>query len=341
MTASRWQERVSQLLKEYDPALPVKTFEDLVTEEKTIHSWEDFQHWLTSFTVGGCFRGHREASWNLTTTLDRAVLKAYSIDTYDIHSTNLVRVNPQDNERAVLVEFQRGAHHYHATTPTPDHVVDWLALMQHYGAPTRLLDWTRSPYVALYFAMQEESNGDAALWAIDLQWFEERSSDLLHQHNKDCPDGSDFRAACEYTDRILFREDNPYVIVSASPMRLNERMLAQRGHLLCSLRNDNVAPFSAVFLGMLIQPSVVDRQVVSKIVIDKGRRISFLEKLRQMNIHSASLFPGLDGFARSLAVTLDIAVADQLEARKRREIEDLRKLQEISKTAKTAGERVW
>ena len=37
----------------------------------------------------------------------------------------------------------------------PANRLEWLALMQHYGTPTRLLDFTRSPYVACYFALEE------------------------------------------------------------------------------------------------------------------------------------------------------------------------------------------
>jgi hypothetical protein len=46
--------------------------------------------------------------------------------------------------------------------------------------------------------------------------------------------------------------------------------------------------------------------------------------LRRMNIHSASLFPGLDGFARSLAVNLDISLAHQVESRKEAMIQNIR-----------------
>jgi hypothetical protein len=51
-------------------------------------------------------------------------------------------------------------------------------------------------------------------------------------------------------------------------------------------------------------------------VLKRGQRIALLRELRSMNIHSASLFPGLDGFARSLAVDLELSVAQQIEARK-------------------------
>jgi hypothetical protein len=64
--------------------------------------------------------------------------------------------------------------------------------------------------------------------------------------------------------------------------------------------------------------------VVSRVVLKKHHRIHFLEELRRMNIHSASLFPGLDGFARSLAVNLDISLAHQVESRKEAMIQNIR-----------------
>jgi hypothetical protein len=310
MTASQWQDRMKKMLADYDAFRNLELFEGLVTEDDPISTWGQFQSWFAPFKNTGSFRGHRQASWNLIPTLDRALLKTVAVE----NSTVREKLSPERNERAVLLDFQRGAHHHCKTTPGSGEVVDWLALMQHYGAPTRLLDWTRSPYVALYFAVQGDSEGEAALWAIDVEWFEQRSKELLREHDKHCPDSSDFRAFCEYINGILFREDNPYIIVSASPLQLNERMLAQQGQLMCNLRHD--VGFSTSLLGMLIHPSIVDRQVVSKVVLKRDQRILFLEELRRMNIHDASLFPGLDGFARSLGVNLDISVAHQIEVQK-------------------------
>jgi hypothetical protein len=236
------------------------------------------------------------------------------VETDDIHTSVRERLNPLENEKNLLLEFQRAAHHYISLTPQPDQLVDWLALMQHHGVPTRLLDWTRSPYVALYFVMREKLGKDGALWAIDLKWLEERSNELLRQHDQHSPDRTGFRAFFEYVNRMICRNDNPHVIVSATPMQLNERMLVQQGHLLCNLRHD--VQFSPILLGMLIHPRVADRQVVSKVIVRKVQRLRLLEELRRMNIHSASLFPGLDGFARSLATDLDIALGHQIDARK-------------------------
>ena len=78
-------------------------------------------------------------------------------------------------------------------------------------------------------------------------------------------------------------------------------------------------------LGMLLQPPIVERQVVSKVIVKRDGRIKLLEELRGMNIHGASLFPGLDGFGQSVAVNLDIAVVQQLESRRRAMVEEDRR----------------
>jgi len=314
VTEPQWQERLEELLAKYKPEHNVELFEELVTECTAISTWEEFEEWVSPFKDQGCFRGQGDATWSLITTLERKVWKRWIVETDSTTSEIVDKLKPEENERALLREFQRAAHHHYPRTPALDQTVDWLALMQHHGAPTRMLDWTRSPYVALYFAMQSDQGTEAALWAIDLKWLKERSNELLRRQEKNCPDVSDSDELDRYTNHILLRPDNDEIIVSASPKQLNERMLIQQGELLCNLRHGSA--FSTILLGMLIHPSKVQRQVVSKIKVKKERRAEFIERLHRMNIHEASLFPGLDGFARSLGVRLDILVAQQVEDRK-------------------------
>jgi hypothetical protein len=339
MTDSEWGKRIKALLAEYDPIRNVEHFEQLVTEHEPISNWNTFQVWARRFKDNGSFRGQSDASWHLVTALDRAVVKTFSVDTPHVQSTTTMRVNIAENEKTLLLAFQRGAHHHLARTPHHDQTIDWLAMMQHYGAPTRLLDWTRSPYVALYFALQGTTKGDASIWSIDMKWFEERSLQLVRQQHPAWPDGSDFRASYEYTNRLVLRNDNPNVIVPVTTLELNERMAAQQGHFLCSLRLD--INFTSLLLGMLIRPSPVRRQVVSKIVINTGQRIPFLKELRRMNIHSASLFPGLDGFSRSLVDNLAIDVGDQIEFEKRSNVRAIKKIWLRNRGTPKAGSAGW
>lgn len=80
-------------------------------------------------------------------------------------SPGLMRLSEAPSEGALLTRFKQSAGMLINASPKDE--FDWLFLMQHYGVPTRLLDWTESPLTALYFAVEEEKDDmDAALWAL-------------------------------------------------------------------------------------------------------------------------------------------------------------------------------
>lgn len=74
--------------------------------------------------------------------------------------------DPYRVERNLATRFLAGAPPRHGSLPNFGHWNQWLVLMQHYGLPTRLLDWTASILTALYFAVRSHHDQDAALWAI-------------------------------------------------------------------------------------------------------------------------------------------------------------------------------
>src|SRR3954463_11272559 len=79
-------------------------------------------------------------------------------------------------ERHLLRNFRKYAYQ-RAPGPT---TWDWLALGQHHGLPTRLLDWTFSPLVALHFATATWPEEDAALWAVDCAAAHRALPSVLH-----------------------------------------------------------------------------------------------------------------------------------------------------------------
>jgi len=112
--------------------------------------WGDFVEWHQALTGRWAFRGQLSSKWNLHSSLDRAVEVTGKGPTSSF-TTHTDRAVTEDR---LLFRFKQQAHRYLQYLPDDEDLISWLALMQHHGVPTRLLDWTRSPYVAAYFAFE-------------------------------------------------------------------------------------------------------------------------------------------------------------------------------------------
>ena len=294
-----------------DEYLGDNPFNNFVVTEKA-KSWEHFLRWLDELQGSWCFRGQREAAWLLHTSLDRDVRRERSSP----NSCSLYHLNRETEMRDLLYQFQQYAHHYLPHVPPMNDLSSWYALMQHHCVPTRLLDWTESSYVAMYFAVEDkamekrkrEKESHSAVWAIDLAWLETKGRELLQSKNSapSVVDGSPAEVA-DYTNRLL-RETEESVIVRINPQMSNPRLFAQQGIFLCKLYHE--ASFGQMLMKMMMYPQVTDRPVIRKIEVGSSLRIKFLKHLRAMNIQRASLFPGLDGLGLSLKLDLELKDMD-------------------------------
>ena len=95
-----------------------------------IGRWPGFRNW--------CFRGQGQEDWKLEPSLTRHV-----------DASRVAKESWKLQEERISRIFRRKCHLFIENTPNPDDVLEWLALMQHHGAPTRLLDFTWSPYDAI------------------------------------------------------------------------------------------------------------------------------------------------------------------------------------------------
>ncbi len=116
----------------------------------TVSQYLDYIQDACSNFTDPLFRGHREESWSLVPKIARLELR----DNKDLLST----------EQAMLTEFRGRALPHLEFQPRSNW--EWLALAQHFGMATRLLDWTTNPLAALWFAIEGPSEGQsrAAVW---------------------------------------------------------------------------------------------------------------------------------------------------------------------------------
>ena len=301
MTPKQWSQNLTAFIAEWDRKrkagedhayLGDAPFPNFVLTSKA-KSWNDCLRWIAELEGSWYFRGQREAAWGLDTSLDRGVWRGTK--------TGYMHLDRKAAMKELLFRFKQDAHNYLTHVPAPLDIASWYALMQHFGAPTPLLDCTESPYVGLYFALEEKASMRrkrerqifSAVWAIEADWLETKKKELLKVDVLSSDD--------------LLNNETP-VIIKINPLMSNPRLFAQQGLFLCRLFAQ--ASFADMLMTMMLHPTLTDKPVIRKLEIPTSLRIAFLRNLRAMNIHRASLFPGLDGLGALLKLDLELKDRD-------------------------------
>jgi hypothetical protein len=281
----------------FDPK-PELSFGDAHYTRPSPTTLEELESLIAGYDERYIFRGQQVYDWELESSLDRITRGDSRLEA----ALYLYRA------------FKRTAHHYGTNLPDFEDHLEWLSLMQHHGAPTRLLDWTRSPFVALFFALDLAVPGtDVTLWAMDRLECKRAALHKICQLAQ-----NDEYANLKVNTRLeekqyfsnIFQSNAIYLVAPVEPFRTNERLTIQQGVFLCPANlhgslGDNLAALGG--------PEQL-RRWIHKIKVPANVRLEALRKLNRMNINQASLFPGLDGFSRSLRVRLEIfrAVRSQM-----------------------------
>lgn len=250
---------------------------------KNFKTWNSAREFLSSLLANKWFfRGQGNANWNLITSFDR----------YKLHS------DPLKLEDYLITEFKRSALHFLQPSLIPTNTLEWLALMQHYGAPTRLLDFTTSPYVAAYIAASElkEEHDRFAIWAINPAIFKSATIEKLNfQHNFDIESISHTFQENRGFDDVFIKGGYTFVY-PVEPYLMNERYRLQQAKFLIA---GNVhLTFEQNLLETMAAINMMD--AIVKVTLPKRLKPEVLYELNSMNVNSATLFPGLDGYARLL-----------------------------------------
>lgn len=176
-----------------------------------------------------------------------------------------------------------------------DAVWNWLSLAKHHGLPTRLLDWTYSPYVAMHFATYNLNSydEDGGIWCVDYR----QTNELLPKPLRALAKDSDVNifttellngvaTTLESFDRLA-KDD---FVVFFEPPSLDERIVNQ------------FALFSLPSSSRLSLAEFLNRREAThrRIIIPAELKWEVRDKLDQANITERVLFPGLDGLSQWL-----------------------------------------
>jgi hypothetical protein len=191
---------------------------------RKILNWMDLAGRQQQFEKTGkewVFRGQSH-TWPLSSSLERAASE------FDLDRADAL----PDLEIKLILEFVRHYNlHAREVPPRQGDTLDRLALMRHYGAPTRLLDFTFSFQVAAYFALEDKPDGDPIVYAVNKTWLGMLANAWVKKRGKNVK--SAFHELGKFRDgaafRRLFLRGKSEIVLPISPFRRSQRLAVQNG----------------------------------------------------------------------------------------------------------------
>lgn len=232
------KEAVKVIWKE--PEWPEKTPEEENIQYLTMESMDDLFRLADQFDRSNwkpVYRGQSEYSWALETNLERQrpdfLIKEAGLERYELK---------------VFTDAQRRFHEFFSELPDENDYLSWLALLRHRGTPTRLLDVTRSIFIACHFAIRNcKPNTDAALWIFSTMAIDRSFSEWNYNPREDWIRKTIYTVA-SYSDDVNF----PY------PKNIKSEWKAPDLEILRETENrlDYIKTVDAAMRGFINKPGV-------------------------------------------------------------------------------------
>jgi hypothetical protein len=177
----------------------------------------------------------------------------------------------------------------------PGNPWEWLAIAQHHGLPTRLLDWTRNPLAAAFFALNDRSDPrqitpdeyhDADLPEEMDKRFNDSDTENSHFDRNDCAVIYALRAPKSVDPLVVKSPFDGYTsVMLLNPPHLLQRIISQDG--IFTIFPDPKKP--------------LQKENTRRLLVQRKDKGTFLKRLFRLGIHYASIFPDMDGIAKHLA----------------------------------------
>jgi hypothetical protein len=258
---------------------------------------DDWDEGLRRHRSSFAYRGMVDASWGMPTSLIR-LGGAFG-----------------ELERHMLRNFRKYAHR---DVVERDSFWHWLAVAQHYGLPTRLLDWTYSPLVALHFATDnlERMSQDGVVWSVRIPDAHQLLPEALRMALLD--EGSyvftvDMLSRFELISEATIKPFLPSSLSLSRPTRIKDlgdfdRLSKEPFALFMEPPSiddrivNQFALFSVLSDVELSMDAWLSRHptLVRKVVVPSSLKWEVRDRLDQANVTERVLFPGLDGLSRWL-----------------------------------------
>ena len=302
--------------------------------ETMIHNLSEFLSLLNEYkaqfskmhrTGSFMFRGMSDISWSLLPGIFREYPEkqksstgagaSYSGKIYSAH------------EYEILSHFIKEASGL-LTHISPKDDFTWLQYAQHYGVPTRLLDFTANPLVAMYFCCQSESQTNGAIWIINIIAFESWSrneiicDDMGPDYTREAIINSimrEMRGEFDWGEVDGEPREKKYRPIMFIPPYIDQRMSAQSSRFLLWGNNQSalenmIKAVNEMQLcpGVRFEPQG-DQRFLAKMVIPAECKHSIMRELDLLNINEKSIFPGLDGIGKYINKYYQNNVDDILE----------------------------
>ena len=198
----------------------------------------------------------------------------------------------EERERHLIRNFRKYAHR---SFIGDESIWNWLALAQHHGLPTRMLDWTYSPYVALHFVTADvpHFHEDGEVWSVNFVETNRTLPDglrkLLRDEGSDVFTGEMLSRAVDSLEAFDALSPDPFVVF-LEPPSVDDRIVNQSA--LFSLMSSPRA--------VLHDWLIAHQHSYRRVIIPAKMKWEVRDKLDQANISERVLFPGLDGLSRWL-----------------------------------------